>query len=404
MTALYVGGMGARGRNFYNALTRRYGFEAEAALIQDLYLSGKKEEAAAAVPDELLELTSLVGPARVRAGADRRLPRGGGERAERHTHRPRPARHHRATEGVVPDDATAASSWPTDRRAWWTRTTTRAPEEGPVPEPGPGQALIGVRYLSMDPTIRTWMDDAPGYLPPIELGETVRGAGIGEVLVSNSDRYAVGDLVVGLTGWQDYVIADEGAASMQVIPAGRRPAPGAQRARRHGDDGVLRDDRRGQGDRGRHRGRVGRGRGHRVGRRSDRPDQRRDQGGRHRRHGGEVRVDRRRARVRRRDQLQDRRRRRVVAAAVPRGDRPLLRQRRAATSSTSVWPSWPCGAGSSCAAPSRSTTRRAGPRGRATSSTSSSSGDGWRASSSSTTSIGSSRRRSTWWGGWPKAR
>jgi F420-dependent oxidoreductase-like protein len=63
MTALYVGGMGAKGRNFYNALTSRYGFEAEAALIQDLYLSGKKEEAAAAVPAELLELTSLVGPA-----------------------------------------------------------------------------------------------------------------------------------------------------------------------------------------------------------------------------------------------------------------------------------------------------------------------------------------------------
>ena len=63
MTALYVGGMGAKGRNFYNALTRRYGFEAEAELIQDLYLSGKKDEAAAAVPAELLELTSLVGPA-----------------------------------------------------------------------------------------------------------------------------------------------------------------------------------------------------------------------------------------------------------------------------------------------------------------------------------------------------
>jgi F420-dependent oxidoreductase-like protein len=61
MTALYVGGMGARGRNFYNALTRRYGFEDEAARIQELYLSGKKEEAAAAVPEELLELTSLIG-------------------------------------------------------------------------------------------------------------------------------------------------------------------------------------------------------------------------------------------------------------------------------------------------------------------------------------------------------
>ena len=61
-TALYVGGMGARGKNFYNALARRYGFEAEAELIQDLYLSGKKDEAAAAVPAEFLEKTSLVGP------------------------------------------------------------------------------------------------------------------------------------------------------------------------------------------------------------------------------------------------------------------------------------------------------------------------------------------------------
>jgi F420-dependent oxidoreductase-like protein len=62
MMALYIGGMGARGRNFYNALTRRYGFAAEAEQIQDLYLSGKKDEAAAAVPEQLLELTSLVGP------------------------------------------------------------------------------------------------------------------------------------------------------------------------------------------------------------------------------------------------------------------------------------------------------------------------------------------------------
>ena len=61
MIALYVGGMGARGQNFYNSLARRYGFEAEAQDIQDLYLDGKKAEAAAAVPAELLELTNLVG-------------------------------------------------------------------------------------------------------------------------------------------------------------------------------------------------------------------------------------------------------------------------------------------------------------------------------------------------------
>ncbi|MBO3737660.1 LLM class F420-dependent oxidoreductase [Actinoplanes flavus] len=62
IVALYVGGMGARGRNFYHDVVSRYGFEAEADRIQELYLSGHKEEAAAAVPDELLELTSLIGP------------------------------------------------------------------------------------------------------------------------------------------------------------------------------------------------------------------------------------------------------------------------------------------------------------------------------------------------------
>lgn len=62
MIALYVGGMGARGRNFYNDLAQRYGFEAEAKEIQDLYLDGKKDEAAAAVPDGLLEAATICGP------------------------------------------------------------------------------------------------------------------------------------------------------------------------------------------------------------------------------------------------------------------------------------------------------------------------------------------------------
>ena len=61
MIALYVGGMGAKGKNFYNDLACRYGFEAEAAEIQDLYLAGKKDEAAAKVPDELVAKTTLIG-------------------------------------------------------------------------------------------------------------------------------------------------------------------------------------------------------------------------------------------------------------------------------------------------------------------------------------------------------
>jgi F420-dependent oxidoreductase-like protein len=62
MTALYVGGMGAKGRNFYNDLVKRYGFEAEAEAIQDLYLDGKKDEAAKLVPEAMLEATTLCGP------------------------------------------------------------------------------------------------------------------------------------------------------------------------------------------------------------------------------------------------------------------------------------------------------------------------------------------------------
>ena len=62
MIALYVGGMGAKGRNFYNDLACRYGFEDDAAKIQDLYLDGHKDEAAAAVPDGLLEAATICGP------------------------------------------------------------------------------------------------------------------------------------------------------------------------------------------------------------------------------------------------------------------------------------------------------------------------------------------------------
>jgi F420-dependent oxidoreductase-like protein len=60
--ALYIGGMGARGRNFYNDLARRLGYEAEAKAIQDAYLDGRKAEAEALVPAELIERTSLIGP------------------------------------------------------------------------------------------------------------------------------------------------------------------------------------------------------------------------------------------------------------------------------------------------------------------------------------------------------
>jgi len=60
--ALYLGGMGARGANFYNRLACRYGYEDAARTIQDLYLEGRKADAAAAVPDALVDEVALVGP------------------------------------------------------------------------------------------------------------------------------------------------------------------------------------------------------------------------------------------------------------------------------------------------------------------------------------------------------
>jgi len=100
--------------------------------------------------------------------------------------------------------------------------TTRLETEQ-VPDLKDGQALVKVGYLSIDPTIRTWMDDVPGYLPPIQLGEVIRSGGVGEVVDSRSDAYQPGQLVFGMTGWQEYVVIDGSELGMQVLPEGVSP-------------------------------------------------------------------------------------------------------------------------------------------------------------------------------------
>ncbi len=92
--------------------------------------------------------------------------------------------------------------------------------EEPIPEPGPGEAVVRVLYLSLDPTNRIWMSDMDQYMPPVGIGEVMRGGGVGVVVKSNSARYKEGDRVSGLTGWQDYCIADEGMRAMSVLPQG----------------------------------------------------------------------------------------------------------------------------------------------------------------------------------------
>jgi NADPH-dependent curcumin reductase CurA len=92
--------------------------------------------------------------------------------------------------------------------------------EEPVPEPSEGEALVRNLYLSLDPTNRVWISEVPSYLPPVEIGAVMRSGGIGRVVASNSDLFAVGDLVSGLVGWQDYVVAGRGeAAAVQKVPS-----------------------------------------------------------------------------------------------------------------------------------------------------------------------------------------
>ena len=89
----------------------------------------------------------------------------------------------------------------------------------PRPVCGEGEALVKVAMLSIDPTIRTWMNDAPGYLPPIELGAVVRGSGTGIIVESKTDHFVVGDVVFGMTNWQEWVLATP-ENRFSVIPAG----------------------------------------------------------------------------------------------------------------------------------------------------------------------------------------
>ena len=97
--------------------------------------------------------------------------------------------------------------------------TTTTLVESPRPSCGPDQALIKVGMLSIDPTIRTWMNDAPGYLPPIGIGDVIRSSGAGVVVESNSSRYNPGDIVYGMTNWQEWVLADD-QNKFTVLPQG----------------------------------------------------------------------------------------------------------------------------------------------------------------------------------------
>ena len=82
--------------------------------------------------------------------------------------------------------------------------------ETPIPDPGPGEILVRTVYLSLDPTNRIWMSDMEQYMPPVQLGEVMRGGTIGVVERSNNADFRSGDFVSGLSGWQEYSTAPGG--------------------------------------------------------------------------------------------------------------------------------------------------------------------------------------------------
>jgi hypothetical protein len=92
--------------------------------------------------------------------------------------------------------------------------------EEPLPKPGPGQALVRNLYLAFEPAMRGWMEDRPSYIPPVGLGEVMRGMTVGEVVESDLAGIAPGDLVSAMGGWQEWFA---GAAGLQKVPPGTDP-------------------------------------------------------------------------------------------------------------------------------------------------------------------------------------
>ena len=93
-------------------------------------------------------------------------------------------------------------------------------QEAALPALEDGQALVRVKFLSMDPTMRVWMADIAQYMPPVKLGEVMRAFGIGEVTESRHADYRRGDKVMGLTGLQEYaVISGKESRGYQKVPS-----------------------------------------------------------------------------------------------------------------------------------------------------------------------------------------
>ena len=80
--------------------------------------------------------------------------------------------------------------------------------EVPVPQPGPGQLLVQIHWLSLDPYMRGRMSEGKSYAKPVEIGDVMTGGTVGKVVESGHKRFKAGDFVVGPLGWQQYAVSD----------------------------------------------------------------------------------------------------------------------------------------------------------------------------------------------------
>jgi NADPH-dependent curcumin reductase CurA len=109
------------------------------------------------------------------------------------------------------------------RPAGLPKPTDFAFEEEPLREPGDGELVVKVQYISLDPAMRGWMNDAKSYIRPIAIGEVIRAGAIGEVVASNNPRFAVGASVSGVFGVQAYAVSS--GDGVQVVDRALAPLP-----------------------------------------------------------------------------------------------------------------------------------------------------------------------------------
>ena len=111
-----------------------------------------------------------------------------------------------------------------NRQVWLQSRPNGIPQAGDfairraaLERPGPGQFLVRNEFLSVDPAMRGWIADASTYWPRVEIGDTMRAFSVGEVVESRNPRYAIGDKVMGIFGWQDFAVVDEPQVMRKVV-------------------------------------------------------------------------------------------------------------------------------------------------------------------------------------------